>query len=200
MPWTAEELAEMAKADAEIEASFVLDNEDLLLSQELDCEAKLERMSPKQRKIAKYKRRYYAANKAKEAERHRRYYAANKERIAEYKRRYYAANKERIAEYKRRYRATNKAKIAERYRRYYAANKAKEDERHRRYRASSKEKWANAKQALKEARASAGLSQAKAARILGVSKSRVGYWETISPPENWADIVSMILSRAEEKT
>ena len=68
MPWTAEELAEMAKADAEIEAHFVLSNEEFSISRELDREATLEAMSQEQRKRYESKRRYYAANKEKVAE------------------------------------------------------------------------------------------------------------------------------------
>lgn len=68
MPWTAEELTEMAKADAEIEAHFVLSNEEFTVSRELDRKATLEAMLPEQRKRYEYQRRYRAANKEKVAE------------------------------------------------------------------------------------------------------------------------------------
>lgn len=120
MPWTAEELTEMAKADAEIEAHFVLNNEEFTVSRELDRKATLEAMLPEQRK------RY---------------------------------------------------------------------ESQRRYRAANKEKVAESKQALKAARAAAGLTQTQAAEILGVVQSTICYWENIVPPNNWKEIVEIISSK-----
>ena len=165
MPWTAEELEEMAKADAEIESHFVLSNEEFSISRELDRKATLEAMSPEQRK------RY---------ESQRRYRAANKEKVAESQRRYRAANKEKVAESQRRYRAANKEKVAESKRRYYAANK---------------EKVAESKQALKAARAAAGLTQTQAAAILGVTQPTISIWENISSPYNWKEIAETLLSK-----
>ena len=46
MPFTPEELAEMAAADAEIEASFHLEQADLDLSLELDRQAHFDGLSP----------------------------------------------------------------------------------------------------------------------------------------------------------
>lgn len=120
MPWTAEELTEMAKADAEIEAHFVLSNEEFTVSRELDRKATLEAMLPEQRK------RY---------------------------------------------------------------------ESQRRYRAANKEKVAESKQALKAARAAAGLTQTQAAEILGVGQSTICYWENIVPPYNWKEIVEIISAK-----
>lgn len=120
MPWTAEELTEMAKADAEIEAHFVLSNEEFTVSRELDRKATLEAMSQEQRK------RY---------------------------------------ESKRRYRAANKEKVAE------------------------------SKQALKAARAAAGLTQTQAAEILGVRQSTISFWENIVSPNNWKEIVEIISAK-----
>ena len=180
MPWTSEELAEMAKADAEIEAHFVLSNEEFTVSREWDRKATLEAMLPEQRKRYESQRRYRAANKEKVAESQRRYRAANKEKAAEYQRRYRAANKEKVAEYQRRYYAANKEKVAESQRRYYAANK---------------EKVAESKQALKAARAAAGLTQTQAAEILGVGQSTICYWENIVPPYNWKEIVEIISAK-----
>lgn len=75
----------MAKADAEIEAHFVLSNEEFSISREWDRKATLEAMLPEQRRRSESKRRYRAANKEKVAESQRRYYAANKEKVAESK-------------------------------------------------------------------------------------------------------------------
>ena len=63
--FTAEELAEMAAADAEIEAEFRLTLEDLEQSSELDREAKFSSLSPEKRKVAEYQKAYYEANREK---------------------------------------------------------------------------------------------------------------------------------------
>ena len=86
MSFTAAELAEMALADAEIEAEFALTMDDLSLSRMLDRRANLERMDPGLRKLAEYHRAYREANKDKLAERQRAYYEANKDKLAEQKR------------------------------------------------------------------------------------------------------------------
>ena len=54
--WTAEELAEMAAADAEIEAGFRWTNEELRAARERDAEAILERADGKTRRIAEKQR------------------------------------------------------------------------------------------------------------------------------------------------
>ena len=104
MGFTAAELAEMARADAEIEATFRLTNEDLALGRQIDREAVLEGMDAQARKRAEYQRRYYEANRDKVAERQRRYYETHKDERAEYQRRYYEANRDKVAEYMRQYR------------------------------------------------------------------------------------------------
>ena len=104
MGFTAAELAEMARADAEIEATFRLTNEDLALGRQIDRDAVLEGMDARARKQAEYQRRYYEAHKDEQAEYQRRYYEAHKDERAEYQRRYYKAHKDERAEYQRRYR------------------------------------------------------------------------------------------------
>lgn len=89
MGFTAAELAEMARADAEIEATFRLTNEDLALGRQIDREAVLEGMDARARK---------------RAERQRQYREANREKVAEYQRQYYEAHKDKRAEYQRQYR------------------------------------------------------------------------------------------------
>jgi hypothetical protein len=81
MGFTAAELAEMARADAEIEATFRLTNEDLALGRQIDLEAVLEGMDARARKQAERQRRYYEANRDKVAEYMRRYYEANRDMI-----------------------------------------------------------------------------------------------------------------------
>lgn len=99
--WTAEELAEMAAADAEIEAGFRWTNEELRAARERDAEAILERADGKTRRIAEKQRAYREANKDSIAEYQRAYREANKDSLAEYKRAYYEANKASIAEKQR---------------------------------------------------------------------------------------------------
>lgn len=110
MPFTPEELAAMAAADAEIEAEFFLTNEEAAASTARDREARYLAMDKQGQAAAEYQRRYYEANKEAVAERNRRYYEANKEALAEYKRRYYEANKEKWKQYA----AAKKAKKAAR--------------------------------------------------------------------------------------
>lgn len=106
MSFTPEELAEMARADAEIEREFILTAEEAAESRELDRDALMARKDKNAKAVAEYKRRYREANK---------------EALAEYQRRYYEANKEALAERNRRYREANKAK----WRDYNARQKAK---------------------------------------------------------------------------
>ena len=68
MGFTAAELAEMARADAEIEATFYVTNADVALGRLIDREAILDRMDPKQKRIAEAQRRYYEAHKEEIAE------------------------------------------------------------------------------------------------------------------------------------
>lgn len=66
--WTPAELEEMARADAEIEATFYVTNADVALGRLIDREAILDRMDPKQKRIAEAQRRYYEAHKEEIAE------------------------------------------------------------------------------------------------------------------------------------
>ena len=135
MGFTPAELAEMARADAEIESTFCVTNADIALGRLIDREAILGRMDSKQKRIAETQRRYYEAHK---------------EEIAETQRRYYEAHKEEIAEGKRE---------------------------------------------LRDARIAMGLTQREAAELLGVVQSTVCFWETISPPKNWREMIEKLTSR-----
>lgn len=136
MGFTPAELAEMARADAEIESTFCVTNADIALGRLIDREAILGRMDSKQK------------------------------RIAEAQRRYYEAHKEEIVEAQRRYRETHKEEIAE------------------------------GKRELRDARIALGLAQKQAAELLGVVQSTVCYWETISPPKNWREMLEKLTERA----
>ena len=109
MAFTPEELAEMAAADAEIEAEFCMTQEEIDDSRERDYFFRVDSMDSKQLG----QRRYYESNKDKIAEGQRRYRESNKDKISKGQRRYYEANKEKIAEYRRRYYKANKEKTAE---------------------------------------------------------------------------------------
>lgn len=122
MGFTAAELAEMARADAEIEATFRLTNEDLALGRQIDREAVLEGMDARARKRAEYQRRYRETHKDEQAEYMRRYYETHKDERAERQRQYREANREKVAEYQRQYYETHKDKRAE-YQRQYRRRK-----------------------------------------------------------------------------
>lgn len=86
MGFTPAELAEMARADAEIEAAFRLTNEDVMLGRMIDRASILDNMDAAHRRRAEAQRRYREANREKIAEGKRRYYEANREKVAEGKR------------------------------------------------------------------------------------------------------------------
>ena len=134
--WTPAELEEMARADAEIEASFRVTDADLAIGRLFDREAILDRMDSKQKRIAESQRRYYEAHKEERTEAQRRYREAHKEEIAEGKRE------------------------------------------------------------LRDARIALGLTQKQAAELLGVAQSTVCYWETISPPKNWREMIEKLTEPA----
>ena len=110
--FTAEELAELAEIDKELDAMPV-SNEEVQESLRRDREAAFAAKDNKRAKAAERQRRYREANKEKVAECQRRYREANKEKAAECQRRYYEANKEKVAECQRRYYEANKEKVAE---------------------------------------------------------------------------------------
>ena len=91
-----EELAEMAAADAEIEKTFRLTNEDIKRSREADKAAMFDRLPPEKKKIAAKARAYREANREEIAAKKRAYYEANREEIAAKKRAYREANREEI--------------------------------------------------------------------------------------------------------
>ena len=74
MPWTAEELEEMRRADEEIERDFALTQDDLDRSRALDRDAVLQKMDH----IAAQHRAWYEANRDKVAAKQRAWYEANR--------------------------------------------------------------------------------------------------------------------------
>lgn len=95
--FTPEELAKLAAADAEIDASFCLTNEDIRRSREADKAAMLDRLPPAKKKKAAYWRAYYEANREEISAKRRAYYEKNREKRLAYQRAYDAAHREDIA-------------------------------------------------------------------------------------------------------
>ena len=100
--FTPEELEELARIDAELEAAPVTADE-LADSRRRDRAAKLDSMDKRTRRIAEQQRQYYEAHREEIAERMRQYYEAHREEIAEQKRQYREAHREEIAEQNRQY-------------------------------------------------------------------------------------------------
>ena len=100
--FTPEELEELARIDAELEAAPVTADE-LADSRRRDRAAKLDSMDKRTRRITEQMRQYYEAHREEIAERKRQYYEAHREEIAERMRQYYEAHREEIAERMRQY-------------------------------------------------------------------------------------------------
>ena len=88
MSFTPEELAEMAAADAEIEASFRLEPDDLVRSVRFDRLAHFEALPPEKRKVAAQQKAWYEANREKVAAQQKAYSEANREKYNAYMREY----------------------------------------------------------------------------------------------------------------
>ena len=121
--FTAAELEELRRADAEIDKEYALTPQEIKASRKLDREAELERMDPQKRRVAAQKAAYYEANKERIAAQQAAYREANKEQIAAQKAAYYEANKERIAAQQAAYYEANKERIAAYQAAYREANK-----------------------------------------------------------------------------
>ena len=94
MGWTSEELAEMAAADAEIEATFRLLPEDMERAREQDRLAQFEALPPERRKVAAQQKAYREANREKVAAQKKAYYEANREKYNKYMREYMRKRRE----------------------------------------------------------------------------------------------------------
>ena len=123
--FTPEELAEMAAADAEIEAEFRLTQEDLDRSRELDREAKFRALPMEKQKVAEYQKAYREANREKVAEYQKAYYEANREKVAAQQKAYYEANREKVAAQRKAYYEANREQLRERARNYMRAYRTK---------------------------------------------------------------------------
>lgn len=79
MTWTPEELAEMAAADAEIDADFELTKEEARASDERDAAAL---QGSREAQDRQRNRRYYLAPREERKAKHRAYYWAHREKIS----------------------------------------------------------------------------------------------------------------------
>ena len=113
MPFTQEELAEMAAADAEIERSFRITSEERRRSRELDADGRCDALIGTDRyRSAAAQKEYREANREKIAAAKKEYYEANREKIAAAKKEYREANREKINAYMREYRAARRQRSA----------------------------------------------------------------------------------------
>ena len=94
MSFTPEELAEMAAADAKIEASFRLEPDDLIRSARFDRLARFETLPPEKREVAAQKKAWYEANREKVAAQKKAWYEANREKYNAYMREYMRKRRE----------------------------------------------------------------------------------------------------------
>ena len=94
MSFTPEELAEMAAADAEIEASFRLEPDDLIRSARFDRLARFDALPPEKRKVAAQQKAYREANREKVAAQQKAWYEANREKYNAYMREYMRKRRE----------------------------------------------------------------------------------------------------------
>ena len=116
--FTPEELEELARIDAELEAAPMTADE-LADSRRRDRAAKLDSMDKRTRRVAEWMRQYYEAHRKEIAEKQRQYREAHREEIAERQWQYREAHREEIAERQRRYYEAHREEIAEQKRRYY---------------------------------------------------------------------------------
>ena len=103
MLFTPEELAEMAAADAEIEATFRLEQADLDRSRELDRQAHFDGLESEKQRVAAQRKAWYEANKDKVAAQQKAYREANKDKVAAQRKAYREANREKHNAYMREY-------------------------------------------------------------------------------------------------
>lgn len=116
MPFTAAELAEMAAADAEIEATFCLERADMERSRAQDLDAHFDALPPEKRMAAEKRRAWYRATRETRNAQSRKYKAKNPEKMAASRKTYREANREKIAAQKRAWYQANRDKINARQR------------------------------------------------------------------------------------
>lgn len=155
MKFTAEELAEMARVDAEIEASFCLTNAEVARSKALDFEISLSGMEPERRKSILRARAYYAAHR------------------------------DEVLFRTKVHRAMNLEKAMKREREYWEANREKLNARQRNRRKEYKETLGWRQKAIAEFRKARGYTQKEFSELLKIPYSTLASWECGAVPANW---------------
>ena len=107
-----------------------------------------------------------------------------KRKLAAKQKAYREANRTEIAAKKKAYREANRSEIAAKKKAYYEANRTE---------IAAKQKI------VRDTRSALGLSQTKAAEILGVTKSTVSLWENGNVPCDTAAVVLALRSAIQEK-
>ena len=108
--FTPDELAELAAADAEIDAA-PLTLEDYRETDGRDRSVRMERKGPKGRKVAAQQKAWYEANREKVAAQQKAWYEANREKVAAQQKAYREANREKYNTYMREYMRKRSKKI-----------------------------------------------------------------------------------------
>ena len=124
MPFTPEELAEMAAADAEIEAAE-LTIEDYRETDARDRAVRMERKGLKGKKVAAQQKAWYEANRDKVAAQKKAYREANRDKVAAQQKAYREANRDKVAAQQKAYREANRDKYNEYMREYLRQRRQK---------------------------------------------------------------------------
>lgn len=122
-------------------------------------------------KVNGYARKHYAENREKISARRKELYSAEKSKA------YRFANQERISEYMKRYRLAHRDEILERQRKYRLDHHGEIAAWYRQYLIDNQKRYAEKQAALRAVRKELGLTQAAAAKILGVTQPSVCQWE-----------------------
>lgn len=173
MMFTPEELAEMARFDAEIEAEFdgTLPSEERL-SRQLDREAEIQRegkrVRPKTAKDREKSRMKYARNRERVLARQKMYREENRDHIRRVKSEWYQNNRKKVLLHQSETRSNNRW--------IYGEDSAR----------------------LKRARINRGLSCEATSKMLGVAKNTLSAWENGRQPMPW-DRVAAVFPEIGEK-
>lgn len=164
--FTKEELEELRTSDQEIDRNFILTDEELARSRQLDLQARHEKLDNRAKAKTKSAKKYHEAHKQEINAKKAAWYTANRDRLVAKQREYRQDNKEKVkngkADYFRRnadvikaksktYYQEHKAEISERRASYYKAHKERIDEQHKAYYQRTKERAAERNKAYYQA-------------------------------------------------
>lgn len=146
VPFTPEELAELAAFDEEIDGQIAFDREEDEAARQRDWEIKQERRDPKSRKKANRDKQYYQEHRGEYRATRQSYQDSHKNEIKAKWSKWYANNKETYLERKKAVRASESEQQRnlrlDYHKAHYEANKERYAERFRQYQASHKEQRA----------------------------------------------------------